>query len=293
MTRITREQVRRAWPVRRANTHKGDYGRVLIIAGSGTMSGAAVLAAQAALRCGSGLVCLAVPHSVQPLVVRKLTEVITIPLKETSARSFAPAAVKALRSWWRRVDAVAIGPGLSVHPQTVRFVRRLVPHLSVPTVVDADALSALVGATTLLARSPAPLVLTPHPGELGRLTGLTAAAIQRQRATVARRCARDWRVTLVLKGHHTVVADASGHAQENRTGNPGMATAGTGDVLTGMIASLLGQGLAPPAAAACAVYVHGLAGDIAARKHGTSSLIASDLLATIPQAIKRCQHLPA
>lgn len=290
---ITRAVVRRWLPRRRPATHKGDYGRVLIVAGSRGMSGAAVLAAQAALRTGSGLVYLAIPKSVQPLVVRKLTEVITIPVAETRDRTFASSAVRELASWLARVDAIAIGPGLTTQPQTIAFVRRLLQAVRVPVVVDADALNACIGKTLSFKRCRAPLVLTPHPGEMSRLTGVSTAAIQRDRAGVARRFAKTWRAVVVLKGHRTVIAVPRGRVYVNTTGNPGMATAGTGDVLTGMIVSLLGQGVSSERAAVAAVYLHGLAGDLVARRLGTAGLIASDLLATIPQAIQRCQHLPA
>jgi len=257
------------------------------------MSGAAVLAAQAALRTGSGLVYLAIPTSVQPLVVRKLTEVITIPVAETSAKTFAASAVRELATWLTHVDAVAVGPGLTTQPQTKAFVCRLLQTVRVPIVVDADGLNACVGKTLSFRRCQAPLILTPHPGELSRLTGVSVAAIQRDRAGVAQRFAKTWGAVIVLKGHRTVVATPAGRTDVNSTGNPGMATAGTGDVLTGMMVSLLGQGLPPERASRLAVYLHGLAGDLVAQRQGETGLIASDLLATIPQAIRRCQHLPA
>lgn len=285
--------VRRWLPRRQPSAHKGDAGRVLIIAGSIRMSGAAVLVAQAALRTGSGLVYLAVPASVQPLVVRKLTEVITIPVRETAARTIALSALRELRAWLPNVDAVVVGPGLATHPQTIRFVRRLLQTVQVPTVADADALNACAGATQRFTRCRAPLIVTPHPGEMSRLTGLSTAAIQRDREGIATRYARAWRAVVVLKGHRTVVAAPDGRVFVNTTGNPGLATAGTGDVLTGMIASLLGQGLPPERAAVTAAYLHGLAGDLIARRIGRIGLIASDVLATIPTAIKRCHFLPA
>ena len=290
MTTVTRALVRSWLPRRQPVTHKGDYGRVLIIAGSIRMSGAAVLAAQAALRTGSGLVYLAVPKSVQPLVVRKLTEVITIPVRETSAQTIASSALRELAAWLPRADAVAIGPGLTTHPQTAAIVEHLLRIVRVPTVVDADALNACAGHVRRFARCKAPLVLTPHAGEMSRLTGMSAATLQRDRQGVATRSAQAWHAVVVLKGHRTVIATPRGRAFVNPTGNAGMATAGTGDVLTGMIVSLLGQGLAPERAAAAAAYLHGFAGDLVARRQGRVGLIASDLLATIPQAIRRVQR---
>ena len=198
--------------------------------------------------------------------------------------------MRLIAPWLRRVDAVALGPGLTTHPQTVACVHRVLRAAHVATVVDADALNACAGTTRLFTRRRVPLILTPHPGELSRLTGFSVAAIQRDRQRTALRFAKRWDVVVVLKGHRTVIATPAGRVFVNPTGNPGMATAGAGDVLTGMLVSLLGQGLTPEHAAVCAVYLHGLAGDMAARRHGQIGLIASDIAATIPQAIRRVQR---
>jgi NAD(P)H-hydrate epimerase len=186
-----------------------------------------------------------------------------------------------------RMHACAIGPGLSTHHETVKAVRNLISRLPVPAVIDADGLNALVGFTDILKRAKAPLVLTPHPGEMGRLAGISTDDVQKDRITVASAFAGKFNVTLVLKGANTVVATPSGPVFVNSTGNPGMASAGTGDVLTGMIGGFLAQGHSARDAACLGVYLHGLAGDLAAADKGTIGMIAGDLIEMIPDAIKK------
>ncbi len=278
------QEVAALLPRRRQGAHKGDCGRVLVIAGSVGYTGAAALCSMAALRMGAGLVTLALPVSLNDILEVKVTEVITRPLPETTARTLSLRSEKALMELARSSDVVVMGPGLSTEPETAQLVRRLVGRLTVPMVLDADALNALAEDISVLEKTYAPVVCTPHPGEMGRLVGLPAAQVQQNRAALCRRLARSIGGVVALKGAATLVADAEERLRINRTGNPGMASAGTGDVLTGMIGSLIAQGMSPFDAASVGVYLHGLAGDLAAAEKGERGLIASDVLEKIPSA---------
>jgi NAD(P)H-hydrate epimerase len=272
------------------DAHKGDAGRVFILAGSKGLSGAAALCARGALRVGAGLVTVGLPKSLHDPMVEKLTEAMMHPLPETAEGSLSTAAVPEAMSRIAKADAVAIGPGLSQHPQTQEFVRRLLPQVIKPLVVDADGLNALAEDLTVLKQRTRPCILTPHPGEMGRLARLSTEAVQRDRERLAQAFATGHRVVLVLKGHHTIVADVDGTLYVNETGNPGMATGGCGDVLTGMITGLLAQQLSLFDAARLGVYLHGLAGDVAAKERGEIGLIASDVADRIPLAIRHYQQ---
>ena len=274
-------------PRRARDTHKGDVGRVLAIAGSVGYTGAAALCSLAALRMGAGLVTLAVPASLNDIMEVKVTEVITRPMPETPARSLAASAEEPLLELAAGSDVIMIGPGLSLNAATTALARRLVAKIKKPMVIDADGLTALAEEMSVLEGPHAPVILTPHPGEMARLMKLEVGQVQRQRAELCRQLASRSSGVVVLKGAGTVIADASGKLRINRTGNPGMASGGTGDVLTGMIGGLLAQGLAPFDAAGAAVYLHGLAGDLAAAEKGELGLIASDLLEKIPVATLR------
>jgi NAD(P)H-hydrate epimerase len=278
-------------PPRPPQTHKGDVGHVFVLAGSVGLTGAATLCSLGALRVGAGLVTLGIPESLNDILEVKLTEVMTRPLPETKDRSLSLAALPKAVECIERVESVAIGPGLSQHPQTAQFVRQLLPRIAKPCVVDADGLNAIAGEPKVLSRLALPMILTPHPGEMARLIRLSAQEVQRDRERIAKEFAATYRVVLVLKGHRSVVANVDGEMFVNETGNPGMASGGCGDVLTGMIAGLLGQGLSPFDAARLGVYLHGLAGDVAAGQRGQVGLIASDLLDTIPLAIRQYQSL--
>jgi len=277
-------------PKRRRDSHKGDYGRVFVLAGSVGMTGAAALCAQAVLLCGSGLVTLGIPESLNDIMEVKLTEVMTKPLPETIQRSLSLKALEEIIKFSDNCDVVAMGPGLSQNPQTQKLVRRVVASLRKPMVVDADGINALAAKAELLIHAKAHLILTPHSGEMARVAGISVGDIQRERLRSARAFAKRYRVTLVLKGHHSIVASPAGNSYVNKTGNPGMATAGMGDILTGMLASFLGQEIEPFEAAKLAVYLHGLAGDLAAKEKGEASLIASDVLGKLPEAIKLVGH---
>ncbi len=278
-----------AWGVlvpRQRDAHKGDYGHLMVVGGSPGKAGAAAMAARGALRTGAGLVSVATPNAIVPIIQSQLAEAMCIPSAESIEGTLGIGAADELLKSADAMSAVAIGPGLSTHFETVQVVRSLVQGLTVPTVVDADGLNALAGHTNVLKRAKAPVILTPHPGEMGRLLGMAASDIQKNRIGIASRFAREFNVTLVLKGAGTVVAVPDGRAFINSSGNPGMATGGTGDVLTGIIGGLLAQGLTSEQAACFGVYLHGLAGDLAARERGEASLIAGDLIEKIPEAMK-------
>jgi NAD(P)H-hydrate epimerase len=272
-------------PARRREGHKGDYGRVLIVAGSRGMTGAAALCAGGAIRGGAGLVTCATPRECYPIAAAHVAESLFAPMPQTAAGTLSAGAARPLRERAARSDVVALGPGLSTHPGTGRCVEAFLDGLGTPCVIDADGLNLLARRPSRLRRLGAPAVVTPHPGEMSRLADLTIARVQADRAGVARRFARDYGAVVLLKGHGTVVTDGA-RLRINRTGNPGMATGGCGDVLTGLIAALIGQGLSPYDAAVLGAHLHGLAGDLAARKLGEVSLAASDLLAYLPAAFR-------
>lgn len=271
-------------PTRRTDAHKADCGRVLVLAGSVGMTGAAAMSSLAALRIGAGLVTLGIPESLNDILEVKLTEVMTKPLPETAKRTIRAKAVDQIMEMIPAADAVLIGPGLSTHPGAVTLVRRLVTLVPAPMIIDADGLNALVGRTDLLSKRPGPTIMTPHPGELGRLLGIPPGEVQSDRLAAAAEAADAWQATVILKGARTIIA-GRGCLHINPTGNPGMATAGTGDVLAGMIAGLIAQGLPPYPASVLAVYLHGRAGDLAARKTTELALIATDLLDYLPTAL--------
>ncbi len=289
---ITMETVRRLIPDRRVSSHKGTYGHAGIVAGSVGKTGAAAMAARAALRVGAGLVTVATPASVNDTLEAKLLEAMTVPMPETKARTLARAGLEEILSFVNARTAVAIGPGLTTHPETVELIHALLPRLEKPSVLDADALNALAGRTSLVEQCKVPPILTPHPGEMARLVeGASARAINDDRIGTAVAFAQARRVMLVLKGARTVVAHPDGRTAVCSTGNPGMATAGTGDVLTGMIVGLLAQGLSPWDAACAGTYLHGLAGDLAAAERGLAGMTAGDVIEQIPHALTGTVHV--
>jgi len=270
------------------DANKGIFGHALIVGGSFGKSGAAAMAGMAALRMGAGLSTVATPTRVLTSVASFAAELMTEPLPETSDGSIALAAAKSWADITKPMTVVAIGPGIGRNPETVQFVHEAVKQTKVPLVIDADGLNAFEGKTNLLDGRQRPLVLTPHPGEMARLAGTSIKAVQADRLNVARSFARDHHLVLVLKGDRTIIALPDGSAWVNPTGNPGMATGGTGDILTGMTAGAIAQMPNDCARAAiAAVYMHGLAGDVACEKMGEHSLVATDLLDGLPQAFRR------
>ncbi len=278
-------------PPRPPASHKGIYGRVLIVAGSTGMTGAAALASEAALRAGAGLVTLATPKHLNPILESLLPEVMTLPLPETDAGSLSVSASSAILEFAEETKSVlAIGPGLSQHPDTVRLVHQLVREnreqaLNLRMVVDADGLNALSQAPEVITLLDREAILTPHPGEMSRLTSSSIPSLEADRIRAAQQFASEHNLMLVFKGAPTVTGLPNGDVWINSTGNPGMATGGMGDVLTGIIAGLMAQGHSSETAAVLGVYLHGVAGDIVAEALGMHGLIASDVLKAVPRAI--------
>jgi NAD(P)H-hydrate epimerase len=270
---------------RPADSNKGDFGRVLIVAGSRGMSGAAILCGSAALRGGSGLVRVAVPTEILPIIAAANPCYLTAGLLQDDQGQLNKLAAPPVVDLAKANDVVAAGPGLGQSPAITQIMVALLTQSTKPLVLDADGLNALQQAPGLLRRPAGALVITPHPGEFARLVKKTVPEVQAQRQDLAVRFAADHQLVLVLKGHHTIVTDGR-RLYVNHTGNPGMATGGTGDVLTGLIAALIGQDLEPFAAAQLGVHWHGLAGDLARDELGEVSMIASDLLDYLPKVIR-------
>jgi len=283
------EWVRMLLPRRRESAHKGSFGRVLVVAGSEGMTGAACLCAQGALRVGAGLVTVGCPASINDVLEVKLTEAMTFPLPETYNRTLDTRALALILELADEASVVALGPGLSREPETAVLVRRLAARVERPMVIDADGINALADAAMILEGEHAPAVLTPHPGEMARLMGVATEQVQARRLHFAEAAAKRFRSAVVLKGARSIVAERGRPLTVNPTGNPGMASGGTGDVLTGMAAGLIAQGLLPFEAAAAATYLHGLAGDIAAERIGEACVLATDVAEALPAAIRRLE----
>lgn len=277
---------------RAENAHKGNFGRALLIGGSRGMTGAIAMAGKSTLRSGAGLVSLAVPDRCLELVASLDPCYMTMPLPCDGAGRLSSGAADQVLEWGLNMTAGALGPGLGRSDVLAHLVRRLYVELPIPLVCDADALNALANQPEGLPQSAAPRVLTPHPGEFNRLIGRQARPADRQQLAIE--LAGNHQVVLVLKGHRTLVTDGQ-YWQRNETGNPGMATAGAGDVLTGVITALLCQGLSPWDAARLGVHVHGLAGDHAAARYSMVAMTAADLIDSLPDAwqqVQRNKHSP-
>jgi ADP-dependent NAD(P)H-hydrate dehydratase / NAD(P)H-hydrate epimerase len=281
------------------DSNKGMYGHVLVVGGSLGKSGAAAMAGFSALRAGAGLVTVATPNSVLPTVAGFHPELMTEPLEETSDGTISVHALEWIEQLAEKKTVLAIGPGISRNEETAEVVRKIVMDSNIPIVLDADGLNAFEGRAknfnrkdrkggAEVAETARTLVLTPHPGEMARLTELSTSAIQRDRLNIARSFAREHQLIVVLKGDRTIVAKPDGEAWVNTTGNPGMSTGGTGDILTGMIAGMLAQNPRREfEAVLAAVYLHGLAGDVARESLGEHSMVATDLVKTLPEAFRR------
>ncbi|MBI4778654.1 NAD(P)H-hydrate dehydratase [Candidatus Desantisbacteria bacterium] len=287
---LTSEDMACYIPHHPVDAHKGLCGKAFILAGSTGMTGAAALCSESALRIGSGLVTLGIPESLNHLMEVKLTEVMTMPLPQTFLSTFSQQGYEKIMSFCEDMDIVALGPGIGRDEDTKRLVQRLILHLRTPMVIDADALFAIALQTDILKHKNAPAVITPHPGEMAYLIGCTVKDVLDNRIDIVQKFAEEHDTTVVLKGARTIIADPSGHIWINPTGNCGMATAGCGDVLTGMISGLIAQGLSVPEAARLGVFLHGLAGDIKAEEKGMLSLIASDVLGGVSEAIKQATN---
>jgi NAD(P)H-hydrate epimerase len=281
---LTRERMRELVPVRAADSNKGDFGRVLVVAGSAGRTGAAHLAALGALRSGAGLVTIATPRSCLAVIAAMMPEYMTEPLDETSGGGIDFTAVDRVLDM--KADVIAIGPGLGRDPSTAAFVQAIVERSGVPLVLDADGLNAFAGdPERLTGRDGVDVIITPHPGEMARLLNVSIEQVQADRVAHAREFAASHRVHVVLKGHRTIVAGPEGRAFVNLTGNAGMATGGTGDLLTGMTAAWFAQLLDAEAACKLAVYLHGSAGDLAEADEGDLALLPTDIAAHLGDAV--------
>ncbi|QNB46590.1 NAD(P)H-hydrate dehydratase [Thermanaerosceptrum fracticalcis] len=283
---IDRELAKKLLPQRDWEGHKNSFGHVLVIAGSRGMTGAALLTSKAVLRAGAGLVTTCLPASLADLFDIAFPEGLTRGMAETRERTLAAAA------WWEmspllaNKKAVVFGPGLSTHPEIGDLLEKLLAESLVPLVIDADGLNVLAQDTGILKTAKIPVILTPHPGEMGRLLGVSAQEVQANRVETARLAADLFQSIIVLKGAATITVVPDGHIFINSSGGPSLATAGSGDVLAGVIASFLAQGLEPACAAMLGVYVHGLAGDLLAESKGIRGVLAGDIVETLPLALK-------
>ena len=274
-------------PARKPDSHKGDYGHGLILAGSPGKTGAAALCAQAAMRAGTGLVTLGVPASLNPVLEAKTTEAMTEPLPEEAGGFLGPLALPRITELFEGKTAVAVGPGMGDHVKTAVLMRWIIEVAAVTLVVDADGLNILARNVEALRKLKAPAVLTPHPGEMSRLMGLPTHAVQADRMGCAQKFAQQYKVIVVLKGSRTVIAAPDGSVYVNPTGNPGMASGGMGDALTGLITGLIAQGIDPLKASLLAVYVHGMIGDDIAAERAPLGILATDIIERIPAALAR------
>jgi hydroxyethylthiazole kinase-like uncharacterized protein yjeF len=273
---VEEADAREALPPRRADSHKGTYGHVVVVAGSRGKSGAAALVARAALRAGAGLVSVATRSELVDAVLAHAPEIMGVPLEASGPLGLAD--LEPLVAAAEGKDALVIGPGIPRGPETGRLIGELLARVEIPTVLDADALNAVADDLSVLRKAKGPVVLTPHPGEMARLMGSSTKEVQAHRVDVAKRLATTLQATVVLKGSRTLVAGANGQLFVNPTGNPGMATGGSGDVLSGICGAFLAQGLQMPDAIWASVYAHGLAGDLAALERGKVGLIAGDII---------------
>lgn len=280
MLELDQKKVYHLLPNRPVNSHKGDYGRILLFCGSRGYTGAAALAAMGALRSGAGLVYLAVPESIYEIEAVKLTEPVISPLPDENG-TFAVTAGKQVLSLLDNKDAVLIGPGIGQSEGSYAVVRTVLEAFSGTVVLDADGINVMNAHKDILRDRTSPTILTPHAGEFQRFGGILAE----ERAASAVAMARNLGVIVLLKGHETVITDGK-RCYRNPTGNPGMATGGSGDVLAGIIASLLGQGISPLEAAACGAWLHGAAGDICAKEIGQYGMLPSDMLRVLPRLLK-------
>ena len=273
-------------PIRAEDTHKGEAGRVFIMAGSPGMTGAACMSADACVKSGAGLVVLGIPESSNPVVEMKLTEAMSQPLAETDTGSLASEAEELIAQQMEWATALAIGPGLSRNSETMEFVRNLIGGMDKPVVIDADALYALAEKPDSLNKLPKDSILTPHMGEFSRLIGKSVDDIKVNRVDIVRGKAQDWKTVIILKGSPSVIACPDGNVYVNTTGNPGMASGGVGDVLTGILAALLGAGVIPEDAAVAGTFLHGLAGNMAASEKGILGMTATDMISKLHEVFK-------
>ncbi len=289
-TVITGPEVRELLPRRNIETHKHAVGKVFALVGSVGMTGAGIMVGKAAMRAGAGAVILGVPSELNPIFESQLTEVMTVPLPQTGDGSLSLAVLLQIQKNLEWADVLVIGPGLSRNQETSQMVAKVLRSQERTIIVDADGLNAIADQPSILGDSKADIILTPHHGEFSRLTGFSAEEIARDRIEMARSYATEKKVTLVLKGSPTVIATKEGKVHVNVHGNPGMATAGMGDVLTGIIAAMVSQKLSPSDAAIVGTYIHSVAGDVAFQSKGMYSLISTDVIESLSQAFKKIEN---
>lgn len=289
MTKKTLTKIIKAYCKRSKDSHKGDYGKIAMISGSTGLTGATCLACIAAMRAGAGLVTAVVPKSLNLIFETKMTEVMTLPIEDNGVGYMSYAGYPAVGEAIAGMDVVGVGPGLGRNSSTAKLVRRLYTACDMPLILDADGLHAFIGQLDVLGEHKNPVIITPHEGEFARLFEGYSLGLRAERMHAAQDVAKTYNSIVVLKGHRTVVASPRGDVYENTTGNPGMATGGSGDVLTGIIAACIGRGLDAYDAACIGVWVHGLAGDRARAVYGETSLIASDIIAALPHVFKILQ----
>jgi len=283
---LTPKRIRLAFKPRIPDAHKGTTGHVLIVSGSAGKTGAAAMTAMSAMRAGAGLVTLAIPESLNPILETQVLEAMTYPLRETENGIIGESSFNKIMDLLLGKKSLAIGPGLGEAAETKKLVHRIIKESPVPIVIDADGLNNIAGSTELLKKAKAPLILTPHPGEMARLMGSTTGSVQKDRITCAREFAKKFNVHIVLKGAKTIIAHPEGNIFINPTGNPGMASGGMGDVLTGIIAGLVAQGFSPETATHTGVYLHGAAADMLAQKIGPFGYLSTEVMNAIPGQIK-------
>ncbi len=274
-------------PPRPEDAHKGDLGEALFIAGADGYYGAPYFSAVSFLKAGGGYSRLASPKSVTPIIAAKGSEIVFVPQEETAAGSIAISNREALLKLSERMDMVVIGPGLSLDPETQKLVRELVTEIEKPLLLDGDGITAICGGADLIKNRKTETILTPHLGEMSRLTGMSVPEIKADRIRVLQKTCSDLNAIIALKGAHSLIGYPDGKVVVNMSGNPGMATAGSGDVLTGTIAAMFGLGLPMPAAVRIGVFMHGLAGDLAAARKGEDGITAQDILENLPEAVKQ------
>lgn len=284
-------EVRKKWKPRFKNSHKGHFGKIFILAGSEGFTGAAHLAAAGALKAGAGLITLGVPRKIYTVLARRQTEVMVRPFPDTSAGSFSLKSMKPVLNFLRSQEILALGPGISQNPETQKLVKLILKKNVLPLVLDADGLNALKNNPEFLKKLKTQVIITPHPGEFYHLFGKKVSDQGNDRKVKASWASKTSGVYVILKGSRTVVAAPDGKIYINMTGNPGMAKGGSGDVLTGIIAALLGQKFSPWDACRFGVYLHGLSGDLAASKIGEASMTASDLIDRLPDAIRKVRGI--
>lgn len=288
MERTDKNLVKRAVFNRPDDANKGSCGSLLSICGCYGMAGAAIMAGKSALRCGIGLLKMALPESIYPIAAQNILESVYFPLSETSEGKISAKNIDFLLEQAEKSSAVLIGCGLSVCSDTKQLVTAFIQNCKKPMVLDADALNCICDNPEILKSANAPIIITPHPGEMSRLTAMSVQSVNQSRTETALAFAEKYGIVCVLKGAGTVIADKDGRALLNTTGNSGMATGGSGDVLAGMVSAFLTQGACPFDAAAAAVYLHGLAGDIARDRLGKISMLPTDIIDCISPAFQKC-----